>query len=678
MTVPTAQNPISVAVRVRPFTAAERARLAAPPEGPLFHSEGSLESAPPPRPRGIRPIINVVDDKMLVFDPPEGNPVAQVHRRVFGLRMREYRFVFDELFDGGALQQEVFERTAAPLLDGVLDGYNATVFAYGATGCGKTHTVSGSESQPGLVPLAMRALYDRMECGRATELSVSYLEIYNERIRDLLAPETPSSRLVLREDDRRRISVLNLLVHRPAGFEEAMALVGAGTRNRTLSPTEANAALLRLHAVLQINVLSREGGALLHEEHLVATLSIIDLAGLERAAATRNRGARLAEGANINRLLLALGNCINALCGGRAHVPYRNLKLTRLLKFSLGGNCKTAMIVCVLPSSEHYDETLNTLKYANRAREISTSVSRNRHSLDRHVGLYLKMIAEQQREIDGLRAREALAAAAARDAAARNHLALLAEALRLFAALRARLAQQHGDVARKYHSLAKRQLLLVQQRDLAVLLAGLPRDAALAAPARRLQHKCAVQIDQLERLYDAACDMDGIFARAVALARQRLAQMPGWSPAYAALLDELAQLVRDSLQRDFLAGLLILFDYLTAELDGARCLPRGLAALALARPDERTQALDAVAATLERLTGADHDVMIEEYTARFVRRRAELKRPALPLPVPVRKRRDPDCDMSIDGPAFPEPDPGKPRVLENAPLHNGMHTGVDA
>ena len=101
-------------------------------------------------------------------------------------------------------------------------------------------------------------------------------------------------------------------------------------------------------------------------------MSIIDLAGSERAAATKNRGARLNEGANINKSLLALGNCINALCDPRRrnHVPYRDSKLTRLLKFSLGGNCKTVMIVCVSPSSQHYDETLNTLKYADRAKEI--------------------------------------------------------------------------------------------------------------------------------------------------------------------------------------------------------------------------------------------------------------------------------------------------------------------
>jgi kinesin family protein 18/19 len=136
----------------------------------------------------------------------------------------------------------------------------------------------------------------------------------------------------------------------------------------------------------------------------MATLSIIDLAGSERASATKNRGERLMEGANINKSLLALGSCINALCDPRKrnHVPYRNSKLTRLLKFSLGGNCKTVMIVCVSPSSAHYDETQNTLRYANRAKNIQTKVTRNVFNVNRHVKDYLKKIDEQRQLIDEL------------------------------------------------------------------------------------------------------------------------------------------------------------------------------------------------------------------------------------------------------------------------------------
>lgn len=178
-----------------------------------------------------------------------------------------------------------------------------------------------------------------------------------------------------------------------------------GNEYRTISPTEANATSSRSHAVLQINVSQKDRNADVNEPHTMATLSIIDLAGSERASATKNRGERMTEGANINKSLLALGSCINALCDPRKHnhVPYRNSKLTRLLKFSLGGNCKTVMIVCVSPSSAHFDETQNTLRYANRAKNIQTKVTRNVYNVNRHVKDFLKKIDEQRALIDELK-----------------------------------------------------------------------------------------------------------------------------------------------------------------------------------------------------------------------------------------------------------------------------------
>lgn len=184
-----------------------------------------------------------------------------------------------------------------------------------------------------------------------------------------------------------------------------MDMIVRGNELRTMSPTEANATSSRSHAVLQINVSQKDRNADVHEPHTMATLSIIDLAGSERASATKNRGDRLLEGANINKSLLALGSCINALCDPRkrSHVPYRNSKLTRLLKFSLGGNCKTVMIVCVSPSSSHFDETQNTLRYANRAKNIQTKVTRNVYNVNRHVKDFLKKIDEQMNLINELK-----------------------------------------------------------------------------------------------------------------------------------------------------------------------------------------------------------------------------------------------------------------------------------
>lgn len=363
---------------------------------------------------GIRQVINIVDDKMLIFDPPDAHlPRARTNRVAYGSntkRVREHRFVFDRLFDNTATQNEVYANTTRPLLDSILDGYNATVFAYGATGCGKTHTITGTTTEPGIIFLTMKELFERIDELKDTkhvELSLSYLEIYNETIRDLLDRDHKKT-LVLREDAVKHVSVSNLSIHSPQNVQEVMEMIITGNENRTMSATEANAASSRSHAVLQVNVSQKSRTASLSEAHTFATLSIIDLAGSERASATKNRGERLIEGANINKSLLALGNCINALCDPhrRNHVPYRDSKLTRLLKFSLGGNCKTVMIVCVSPSSKHYDETLNTLKYADRAKKIKTKVIRNEHNLNRHVGSYLKMINDQKQEIEELRARE--------------------------------------------------------------------------------------------------------------------------------------------------------------------------------------------------------------------------------------------------------------------------------
>ncbi|KAF2273111.1 kinesin-domain-containing protein [Westerdykella ornata] len=402
---------ISVTVRVRPFTIREAAQLQKCDDQTLFLGDGSLAGTPAPKlhQKGIRPVIKVIDEKCLVFDPPEDNPVQRFSRSVVpqGKRTKDQTFAFDRVFDENTTQTDVYEATTKGLLDSVLEGYNATVFAYGATGCGKTHTITGTAQAPGIIFLTMQELFERindMQEEKVTEVTLSYLEIYNETIRDLLVEGGSKQPLMLREDANQAVSVAGLSSHRPQNVAEVMDMIIRGNEYRTMSPTEANATSSRSHAVLQINVASRDRNASVNEPHTMATLSIIDLAGSERASATKNRGERLIEGANINKSLLALGSCINALCDPRKrnHVPYRNSKLTRLLKFSLGGNCKTVMIVCVSPSSAHYDETQNTLRYANRAKNIQTKVTKNVFNVNRHVKDYLKKIDEQRQLIDEL------------------------------------------------------------------------------------------------------------------------------------------------------------------------------------------------------------------------------------------------------------------------------------
>ncbi|KAK5107298.1 hypothetical protein LTR62_001391 [Meristemomyces frigidus] len=406
---------IQVAVRVRPFTIREAAQLTRSDDGPLFLGDGSLAAVPTSqfKQKGIRSVIKVVDEKCLVFDPPDETTVQRFGRHMpMGKRVKDQTFGFDRVFDENTTQGDVYEATTRNLLDSVMDGYNSTVFAYGATGCGKTHTITGTAQQPGIIFLTMQELFekvDEVQTEKESEITLSYLEIYNETIRDLLNEGAGGKQgLMLREDANQAVSVAGLSSHKPQNVAEVMDMVIRGNACRTQSPTEANATSSRSHAVLQVNISLKDRNSSTNEPVTMATLSIIDLAGSERASATKNRGERLLEGANINKSLLALGSCINALCDPRKknHVPYRNSKLTRLLKFSLGGNCRTVMIVCVSPSSQHFDETQNTLRYANRAKNIQTKSVRNVYNVDRHVKDYLKKIDEQMNRINELTAQQ--------------------------------------------------------------------------------------------------------------------------------------------------------------------------------------------------------------------------------------------------------------------------------
>lgn len=591
---------IQVAVRVRPFTAAERAMLAAPaPDVPflsdgLFSSPLGLQLTPPPGYLGakhgqIRKLLDVVDDKMLIFDPPETNPLNVMLRQAFGCgasnpRIREHRFVFDTLFDEHCGQEEVYARTTRPLLDLILDGYNATVFAYGATGCGKTHTILGTPESPGVIFRTMEELFQRIaDLNETHEVDVTmlFLEIYNETIRDLLRPETNYHKLGLREDSNQKILVANLLARSPANVAEVMELIVQGNANRTTSPTDANATLLRLHAVLQINVAQQKRtGEAASSQHTFATLLIIDLAGLERAAATKNRGMRLHEGANINKLLLALGNCINALCDPRRrnHIPYRDSKLTRLLKFSLGGNCKTVMIVCVSPLSQHYDETLNTLKYADRAKEIKTKLIRNRHNLDRHVGLYLKMITEQKMEIDSLRQRQnAMAAKATAEASAlvSSAIHVLQDGIESLQRALDRLVAPHWT---KYFTLAKRKLIIVHRAAVDNVLSEInssaPQLTELAANCNFVIERMDRLVDELETLYAEANEIDFVLTTLLEHTLSRLREHEGWSDQMTALYQSMLAQIKQGVERTLLVELLVLFDEFVLHLPDYGCLLR--------------------------------------------------------------------------------------------------------
>ena len=300
----------------------------------------------------------------------------------------------------------------------------------------------------------MADLFQRIEDRKddySAQVIVTFLEIYNEEIRDLLSePGTPTPRggLQIRED--KSVKVVGLTELQPRSADEVKEIVLLGNSRRTQSPTHANETSSRSHAVLQVHVTQAPRTASLTEERSMGTLSIIDLAGSERAAATSNMGQRMVEGANINKSLLALGNCINALCesgGVVRHIPYRNSKLTRLLKFSLGGNCKTVMIVCVAPTSIHFDDTHNTLIYAERATKIKTRVvTRNVVNVDRHVGQYVEAINRLNIEVSELKAKLAGKLNSEADVARRKRIEAQAEIERAKNDMQVRAEQTQASI----------------------------------------------------------------------------------------------------------------------------------------------------------------------------------------------------------------------------------------
>lgn len=322
-------------------------------------------------------------------------------------KSKERRYMFDAAFDQTVYNHEVYERTTRFLIGSVLQGFNATVFAYGSTSAGKTHTMLGYTHEPGIMLLTLRDLFTEVSMQKSDnhiEVKCSFLEVYNENVRDLLAPD--GDFLDIREDPVKGMCVAGISeVGGLESAEEIMALLQQANKYRTTESTGANVTSSRSHAVLQVTVHQRDRSADIVAKVNLGKLSMIDLAGSERASHTNNKGMRMIEGANINRSLLALGNCITALSSAVAFVPYRDSKMTRLLKDSLGGNCRTVMIANVSPCHINYEDTHNTLKYANRAKNIKTKAFRNVVQLNVHASKYTDIIQDLRGEIKELKSR---------------------------------------------------------------------------------------------------------------------------------------------------------------------------------------------------------------------------------------------------------------------------------
>ncbi|KMZ89194.1 kinesin [Plasmodium vivax Brazil I] len=354
---------------------------------------------------GAKNVIKILDNKMIVLLDPSDNSDNVLRQN----RSREKKYVFDYVFDETSSQEEVYKNSVKCLIDAVIGGYNSTVFAYGATGAGKTHTIIGHKNEPGIMNMILRDLFDRikMEVMNEYKVKCSFIEIYNENICDLLNPS--DEYLDVREDPIKGVTVSNIFEVCTTSVEEIMELIHTGNKNRTQEPTDANKTSSRSHGVLQVIVEETEKGQGIYQQTKRGKLCVIDLAGSERASQTNNKGMRLLEGANINRSLLALGNVINALVSRSKgtsksnFIPFRDSKLTRLLKDSLGGNCKTVMIANVSPSHLSYEDTHNTLKYANRAKNIKNVVTSNVVVVKQHLTMYIDVIEKLKSEIEFLK-----------------------------------------------------------------------------------------------------------------------------------------------------------------------------------------------------------------------------------------------------------------------------------
>lgn len=352
-------------------------------------------------------ILKAEDKLIVVFDPLDIEFERQ-NKQTLDVyhRSREQRYAFDHIFTLEPVEK-MYAKTVHGLIEPLFRGFNGCVFAYGATGTGKTHTMLGSSAVDGLNLLAVREIFDRREemTEHSVDIYVSYVEVYNEQIRDLLAVRDTGI-CELRDDPLKGVMLTGATESRALSLEEVKNSLFAGNKRRTTEATNANLTSSRSHAIFQItiDVCPRTKDIALAKT--TSKLSMIDLAGSERGTVTENRGLRLREGAKINQSLLALANCINAL-GDRgkkgAFVPYRDSKLTRMLKDSLGGNCKTVMVVTVSPSMSQFEETLNTLKYANRAKNIATKPVENKKLVEFHVAEYRNIISELKQEIASLR-----------------------------------------------------------------------------------------------------------------------------------------------------------------------------------------------------------------------------------------------------------------------------------
>ncbi|KAJ2126432.1 hypothetical protein IW147_000180 [Coemansia sp. RSA 720] len=335
-------------------------------------------------------------------------------------------FTFDKVFDPKDTTRQVYDDIVKNIITSSMGGFNGTIFAYGQTSSGKTHTMHGSGNELGIIKLAVKEIFDTVQNDLTREylIRVSFLEIYNEVLRDLLEPT--KTNLKIHENAKREIFVGDLSEHIVFNAEQVEELLQKGDRNRHVAGTNMNERSSRSHTIFRIVIESREkvegdcdgeNGLAKRQQRLstgsfadseeftgavmVSCLNLVDLAGSERVGQTGAEGQRLKEGAHINKSLLALGTVIARLSedSDRGHIPYRDSRLTRILQPSLGGNAKTLIICTITPSPDYIDEALSTLKFASRAKTIRNTPEVNQELRGDALLRRLKRASELEKEI---------------------------------------------------------------------------------------------------------------------------------------------------------------------------------------------------------------------------------------------------------------------------------------
>ncbi|KAK7154050.1 hypothetical protein R3I94_007423 [Phoxinus phoxinus] len=288
-------------------------------------------------------------------------------------------YIFDRVLPPNTSQEQVYDACAKQIVKDVLDGYNGTIFAYGQTASGKTHTMEGQLHNPqlmGIIPRISQDIFDHiysMDENLEFHIKVSYFEIYLDKIRDLL--DVSKTNLAVHEDKNRVPFVKGCTERFVSSPEDVMDVIDEGKSNRHVAVTNMNEHSSRSHSIFLINIKQENVET---EKKLCGKLYLVDLAGSEKVSKTGAEGSVLDEAKNINKSLSALGNVISALAEGtKTHVPYRDSKMTRILQDSLGGNCRTTIVICCSPSVFNEAETKSTLMFGQRAKTIKNTVSVN-------------------------------------------------------------------------------------------------------------------------------------------------------------------------------------------------------------------------------------------------------------------------------------------------------------